>query len=43
MLTDAVVKGLKPRSKQYKVADQGGLHLLVKPNGSELWRLKYYI
>jgi hypothetical protein len=43
MLTDAVIKGLKPRGKQYKVADQGGLYLLVKPNGSRLWRLKYYI
>lgn len=43
MLTDAVIKGLKPRSKQYKVGDQGGLYLLVKPNGSKLWRLKYYI
>ena len=43
MLTDAVIKGLKPRGKQYKVADQNGLYVLVKPNGSKLWRLKYYI
>jgi integrase len=43
MLTDAVIKGLKPRHKQYKLADQGGLYLLVKPNGSKLWRFKYYI
>jgi hypothetical protein len=43
MLTDAVIKGLKPRDKQYKVADQGGLYLLVKANGSKLWRFKYYI
>jgi hypothetical protein len=43
MLTDAVIKGLKPRGKQYKVGDQGGLYLLVKPNGSKLWRFKYYI
>lgn len=43
MLTDAVIKGLKSRAKQYKVSDHGGLYLLVKPNGSRLWRLKYYI
>jgi integrase len=43
MLTDAVIKGLKPRSKQYKMGDQGGLYLLIKPNGSKLWRLKYRI
>jgi hypothetical protein len=43
MLTDAVIKGLKPRDKQYKLADQGGLYLLVKPNGSRLWRFKYYV
>ena len=43
MLTDAVIKGLKPRDKQYKVAIKEGCSLLVKPNGSKLWRLKYYI
>ncbi|EIZ77839.1 putative cp4-like integrase protein, partial [Novosphingobium sp. Rr 2-17] len=25
----------------YKLADGGGLHLLVRPNGSKLWRMKY--
>jgi len=29
------------RSRDYKLADGEGLHLLVRPNGSKLWRLKY--
>lgn len=29
------------RAKDYKLADGGGLYLLVRPNGSKLWRLKY--
>ena len=31
----------KPADKPYKVADSGGLYLLVKPNGSRLWRYDY--
>lgn len=27
--------------RPYKLADGGGLYLLVKPNGSKHWRLKY--
>ncbi|EEF4509721.1 tyrosine-type recombinase/integrase [Salmonella enterica] len=33
----------KPQEKPYKMADGGGLYLLVKPNGSRYWRLKYRI
>ncbi len=29
------------RAKPYKLADGGGLFLLVQPNGSKLWRMKY--
>ena len=29
------------RIKDYKLSDGEGLHLLVRPNGSKLWRLKY--
>ena len=29
------------RAKDYKLADGGGLYLLVRPNGSKLWRFKY--
>jgi len=40
-LTDTAIRNAKPKDKQYKIADGGGLHLLVKPNGSKYWRLKY--
>ncbi len=40
-LTDTQVKNLKPRSKPAKYSDGGGLHLLVPPQGSKLWRLAY--
>lgn len=31
----------KPREKEYKLSDGGGLYLLVTPSGGKLWRLKY--
>ncbi|EMO4856485.1 tyrosine-type recombinase/integrase [Enterobacter hormaechei] len=31
----------KPKDKPYKLADGGGLYLLVNPNGARYWRLKY--
>lgn len=40
-LSDAAVRAAKPREKPYKLTDSSGLHLLVRPNGSKLWRLKY--
>lgn len=40
-LTDAQVRNLKPADRPRKVSDGGGLHLLVTPNGSKLWRLAY--
>lgn len=42
-LTDTKIRNLKPKEKPYKVADFDGLHVLVKPNGSKLWRIKYRI
>lgn len=38
---DASVNSAKPKAKQYTMTDGRGLHLLVKPNGSKLWRLRY--
>ncbi len=35
------VKQAKPREKAYKIYDERGLFLIVKPNGSKLWRFKY--
>jgi integrase len=41
MLTDVAIKAEKPSSQPRKVADGGGLHLLVNPNGNKLWRFSY--
>lgn len=40
-LTDTKVRQAKPGPKPYKLADGSGLFLLVHPNGSRYWRLKY--
>jgi integrase len=40
-LPDIQVKNAKPKDKPYKLSDGGGMYLLVSPNGSRLWRLKY--
>lgn len=40
-LNDLACKNAKPKEKPYKKSDGGGLYLLVNPNGSKLWRLKY--
>jgi hypothetical protein len=42
-LTDTKVRQAKPGPKPYKLADGGGLFLLVNPNGSRYWRLKYRV
>ncbi|MEX0320031.1 MAG: tyrosine-type recombinase/integrase [Ruegeria sp.] len=40
-LSDLKIRKAKNRDKAYKLADSGGLFLLVKPNGSRLWQQKY--
>jgi hypothetical protein len=40
-LSDAKTRGAKPAPKPYKLYDGGGLFLLIHPNGSRYWRLKY--
>lgn len=42
-LTDTQIRQAKPRDKEYKLADSGGLYLLIRPNGSKLWKLKLRI
>ena len=37
------VEAAKPKDKPYKLADGGGLYLLIKPNGGKYWRLKYRV
>lgn len=43
MLSTLQIKSSKPRAKSYKLADSGGLFLLVQPSGSKLWRYKFRI
>ncbi|KFN39009.1 MAG: hypothetical protein JU82_09085 [Sulfuricurvum sp. MLSB] len=40
-LSDKEIKNAKPKEKEYKLFDGGGLYLVVQPNGSKGWRLKY--
>jgi integrase len=40
-LTATECKNAKPKDKPYKLADGGGMFLLVQPNGARYWRLKY--
>ncbi|HEX7820135.1 MAG TPA: Arm DNA-binding domain-containing protein [Sphingobium sp.] len=42
-LKELEVRYATKRSKDYKLADGGGLYLLARPNGSRLWRMKYRI
>lgn len=40
-LTEIQAKASKPRDRAYKLSDSEGLFLLIQPNGSKLWRMKY--
>ncbi len=42
-LQDATVRTAKPEAKPYKMGDERGLFVLVHPNGSKYWRMKYRI
>ena len=42
-LTVKQIDSSKPKEKDYKLSDGGGLYLLVKTNGGKYWRLKYRI
>nr|WP_329605585.1 Arm DNA-binding domain-containing protein [Rhizobium alarense] len=40
-MSDAALRSIKLRDKQFTLSDGGGLFLLATPNGSRLWRLAY--
>jgi integrase len=42
-LTDTAIRNAKPQEKPVKMFDGGGLFLLLNPNGSRWWRLKFRI
>lgn len=40
-LNDTMIRAARPREKDWKLADEKGLYLLVTKQGAKLWRLKY--
>lgn len=40
-LTDLAIRRSKPKDKPYTLNDGNGLSLLIEPNGSKGWRLRY--
>ena len=40
-LSDAAIRAAKPQPKQFKLYDEGGLFMTVRPSGGKLWHLKY--
>lgn len=41
MLTPSTVQNAKPQATPYKLADERGMYLLVKPSGARWWRFDY--
>ena len=41
LLTDANLRGAKPRLKPYRLRDGDGLQLVVRPSGAKCWQLRY--
>ncbi|MBE0435644.1 MAG: integrase arm-type DNA-binding domain-containing protein [Methylomicrobium sp.] len=41
LLTDTAVKNAKPADKAFKLSDEKGLYVLVRPNGSKYFRFDY--
>jgi Arm DNA-binding domain len=41
MLTDTAVRTARPRDKDYKITDSGGLYLHVYRTGRKVWRFKF--
>ena len=41
MLNDTRIRNAKPRERDHKLTDFDGLYLLIRSNGSKLWRFAY--
>ena len=42
-LTHRKIQTAKPKNNPYKIFDGRGLYVLIKPNGTKYWRMKYRI
>jgi integrase len=42
-LNDTLIRAAKPLEREWKLADEKGLYLLVTPSGGKLWRLKFRV
>ena len=42
-LPETKIRSAKGKARPYKLSDGGGLYLLVNPDNSKYWRLKYRI
>lgn len=40
-LTDVKIRNVKPTATVHRLADTGGLYLLISPSGGKLWRWNY--
>ena len=40
-LSQMAIRNAKPREKQFKLFDGGGMYLLVLPDGNKYWRMDY--
>lgn len=41
-LSDTKIRKAKPRAKPFKLYDEGGLYLIIAPNGGRWWRCRYH-
>lgn len=41
-ITDMIIKSAKPKDKPYKISDEKGMYLFIKPSGGKYFRYKYY-
>ena len=42
-LSDTAIRNAKPKDREFKLADSGGLYLLITPSGGKLWRQKFRV
>ena len=42
-LTELMLKQLKPEEKTYAITDGKGLMIEVRPNGTKLWVIRYWV